>query len=82
MIEPSGAEGWAGDQLVNETSVDSSSLMIVAVTPATRVAGGTSRVTTAPAATTEPAPMVTPGRIVAAVPIQTFVSMVMGAPVR
>ena len=44
-----------------------------------RVAGGTSRVTTAPVATTESAPMVTPGRIVAAVAIHTFVSIVIGS---
>jgi hypothetical protein len=55
--------------------------MTFAGTPATRVAGGTSWVTTAPAATTESAPMVTPGKIVAATPIHTFVSIVIGSAV-
>ncbi len=55
--------------------------MTFAGTPATSVAGGTSWVTTAPAATTESAPMVTPGKIVAAVPIHTFVSIVIGSAV-
>jgi hypothetical protein len=58
-----------------------SSLITVAGTPATRVAGGTWCVTTAPAATTESAPIVTPGRIVAAVAIHTFVSIVIGSAV-
>ena len=39
-------------------------------------------VTTAPEATTESAPMVTPGRTVAAVPIQTFRSTAIGSTVR
>src|SRR5664280_249570 len=56
-------------------------LATVAGTPATRVAGGTSCVTTAPAATTESAPMVTPGKTVAAVPIHTFLSIVIGSTV-
>lgn len=57
------------------------SLTTLAGTPATSVAGGTSRVTTAPAATTESAPMVTPGMMVAAAPIHTFVSATIGADV-
>ena len=56
-------------------------LTTLAGTPATSVAGGTSRVTTAPAVTTESAPTVTPGVTVAAAPIQTFVSTVIGAAV-
>ena len=44
-------------------------------TPPTIANGGTSRVTTAPAATTLPRPSVTPGRIVARVPIQTWSSI-------
>jgi len=44
-------------------------------TPATRVAGATSRVTTAPAATTEPSPTVMPPRTVAPAPIQTLAPM-------
>ena len=47
-------------------------------TPPTIASGGTSRVTTAPAATTQPRPSVTPGRIVARVPIQTLSSMTTG----
>ena len=43
--------------------------MNFAGTPPTIVFGGTSAVTTAPAATTEFSPMVTPGNIVAAAPI-------------
>ena len=39
--------------------------------PPTIVFGGTSAVTTAPAATTAFSPMVTPGKIVAAAPIQS-----------
>ena len=50
-------------------------------TPAASVAAGTSCVTTAPAATTAPSPMFTPGRIVAAAPIHTFAPMVIGAAV-
>ena len=55
--------------------------MTFAGTPATRVAGGTSRVTTAPAATTESAPIVTPGRTVAEAPIHALASIVIGAAV-
>ena len=40
--------------------------------PATRLSGGTSRVTTAPAATTEFSPMVTPPMTMAPAAIQTF----------
>jgi hypothetical protein len=53
-----------------------SSLMTVA---GTSVEGGTSCVTTAPAPTTESAPMVTPGRIVARAAIHTFVSIMIEA---
>ena len=48
-------------------------------TPPTTVIGGTSFVTTAPAATTAQSPSVTPGRMVAFEPIQTFSPMRMGA---
>ena len=51
----------------------------MAGTPATMVAGGTSRVTTAPAATMALSPMVTPARTVALEPIQTRLPMTMGA---
>ena len=54
---------------------------VFAGTLATSVDAGTSRVTTAPAATTARAPIVTPGRIVAAAPIQTSESMVIGVAV-
>ena len=47
-------------------------------TPAARVFGGTSRVTTAPAAMTAPLPIVTPGSTVAFPPIQTSSPIVMG----
>lgn len=47
-------------------------------TPATTVRGGTSLVTTAPAATTAPSPIVTPPRIVACEPIHTRLPMTMG----
>ena len=47
-------------------------LMTLAGTPATTVLGGTSLVTTAPAATTEFSPMVTPGNIVALAPIHVL----------
>ncbi len=43
----------------------------LAGTPPTMVFGSTSFVTTAPAATTAPSPMVTPARTVALAPIQT-----------
>ena len=46
--------------------------IIRAGTPPTIVRGSTSCVTTAPAATTAPSPMVTPCRIVAFDPIQTL----------
>ncbi len=46
--------------------------MVRAGTPATSVAGGTSRLTTAPAATTAPSPIVTPPRTVAPAPSQTL----------
>ena len=53
-------------------SSDSMDLMILAGTPATITLGGTSLVTTAPAATMELSPMVTPGRMVAWEPIHTL----------
>ena len=46
--------------------------MNFAGTPPTMVFGGTSAITTAPAATTEFSPMVTPGKIVAAAPIHAL----------
>jgi hypothetical protein len=46
--------------------------------PPTRVFGGTSLVTTEPAATTEFSPTVTPPMIVAAAAIQTFLSITTG----
>ena len=46
--------------------------MTFAGTPATTVLAGTSFVTTAPAATTEFSPIVTPGKIVAFAPIHTL----------
>ncbi len=55
--------------------------MTFAGTPATSVAGGTSCVTTAPAATTASAPMVTPGRIVVAAPIHAFAWIAIGSAV-
>jgi hypothetical protein len=45
--------------------------MGLAGTPATTVKGATSLVTTAPAATIEPLPKVTPGKIIARVPMKT-----------
>src|ERR1019366_8469342 len=51
-------------------------------TPPTMLFGGTSRVTTAPAATTDPRPTVTPGRIVTRDEIHTPSSMRIGADVR
>ena len=47
-------------------------LISFAGTPPTTVLASTSFVTTAPAATTAPSPMVTPGRTVALAPIHTF----------
>jgi hypothetical protein len=46
--------------------------MILAGMPATKVLSGTPLETTAPAATTEFSPIVTPGKIVAASSIQAF----------
>lgn len=46
--------------------------------PKTSVFGGTSDITTAPAATMLPSPMVTPGMIMAARPIQTLSSITTG----
>ena len=54
--------------------------MTLAGFPPTRVFGGTSLVTTAPAATTEFSPTVTPPMIVAPAAIQTFLSITMGFP--
>ena len=48
------------------------SLIIFAGTPPTIVLAGTSLLTTAPAATIEFSPMVTPGKIVAPAPIQAL----------
>ena len=51
----------------------------LAGTPPTMVFAGTSFVTTAPAATIAPSPIVIPGRIVALEPIQTFLPITIGA---
>ena len=53
--------------------------MSFAGTPPTTMLGGTSFVTTAPAATIAPSPMVTPGVMVALAPIHTFFPMKIGA---
>ena len=53
--------------------------MTVAGTPPTMDAGGTSRLTTAPAAMTALSPTVTPGSRIAPAPIQTLRPMVTGA---
>ena len=55
-----------------------SSFITLAGTPATIQFGLTSFVTTAPAATIEFSPTVTPAKIIAAVPIQTFFSILIG----
>jgi hypothetical protein len=52
--------------------------MTLAGFPPTRVFGGTSLVTTEPAATTEFSPTVTPPMMVAPAAIQTFLSITMG----
>ncbi len=52
--------------------------MTLAGTPATKLFAGTSFVTTAPAPITEFSPTVTPPSIVAAVAIQTFLSITIG----
>ena len=56
--------------------------MTLAGFPPTSVFGGTSLVTTDPAATTEFSPTVTPPMIVAPAAIQTFLSITMGFPTR
>ena len=53
--------------------------MILAGIPPTTAYGGTSFVTTAPAATIEPSPSVTPLVITAPEPIQTLLPILMGA---
>ena len=53
--------------------------MSLAGTPPTTMLGGTSFVTTAPAASMTPSPMVTPGVTVALAPIHTLFPMTMGA---
>src|SRR5450755_4276244 len=55
---------------------DASSRMTRAGLPATSALLGTSEVTTLPAATTAPSPIVTPARTVAPVPIHTWSPMV------
>ncbi len=50
--------------------------MTLAGRPATRVLAGTSLLTKAPAATTALSPTVTPGKIVASAPIQTFLPII------
>jgi hypothetical protein len=52
--------------------------MTRAGTPPTRVQGSTSRVTTACAATTDPRPTLTPGKMIPLVAIQTSSSMTTG----
>ncbi len=54
------------------------SFITFAGTPATTVFSGTSLVTTAPAATTELSPIVTPGSIVAFDPIHTLLPIITG----
>ena len=77
------ASAWAGtDDKHSFLHLDSSSVklrMIRAGTPATIVLGGTSLVTTAPAATIAPSPMLTPGNTVAWLPIHTRLPMTIGA---
>lgn len=53
--------------------------MNLAGTPPTIVFAATSCVTTAPAATMAPSPMVTPGSTVALAPIHAFFPILMGA---
>src|SRR3989338_11699930 len=53
-------------------------LIFLAGTPPTKVNSSTSSTTTAPAATTAPLPMVTPGRIVARAPIHAKSQTVIG----
>ena len=70
--------GAGGDHQNMFAHCISSSLMVritFAGTPLTMVFSGTSLVTTAPAATMAPSPMVTPGRMVALEPIQTRLPM-------
>lgn len=52
--------------------------MIFAGMPAMMQNGGTSFVTTAPAQTTAPCPILIPERIVALIPIQTLSSIIIG----
>lgn len=52
--------------------------MSLAGTPPMMLYGATSLVTTAPAAMTDPVPMVTPGKIVARAPSHTLSSMTTG----
>ena len=61
-----------------DSRVSSSFLMTTAGLPATTTLGGTLFVTTAPAATTEFSPIVTPFKIVAFIPIQTLSAMMTG----
>ena len=60
--------------------LDYSSIFLInfAGFPATTVLSGTSFVTTLPAPTMEFSPMVTPGRIVAAIPIHAFFLICIG----
>src|SRR4051812_44427591 len=68
-----------GVQLADDQVEGGSSLTITAGLPATTTFGGTLLVTTAPAATTEFSPMVTPLRMTAFMPIQTLSEMMTGA---
>ena len=56
--------------------------MTLAGFPPTRVFGGTSLVTTEPAAMTEFSPTVTPPTMVTSAAIHTFFSITMGLPIR
>ena len=71
------ADSWKSHLLFHfETSIF---LISLAGTPPTIVFGSTSFVTTAPAATTAPSPIVTPARTVALAPLHTFLPIWMGA---
>jgi hypothetical protein len=71
--------GWLLGRCLRCGVSTSSSRTSLAGTPATIVLGATSRLTTAPAATTDPSPMKTPGSTVTREAIQTPSPMMMGA---
>lgn len=60
------------------TNYNSIFLFITAGTPAIKLYGGTSFVTTLPAATTEHSPIVTPGNIIDFAPIQQLSLIITG----